>query len=379
MWRHVGSVNLSERIQTLHPGNHRLALPFHGDAPFELLWANEQNFDAFPELEDVEAELSQYLLLATARRSDVLLPILVSKAPPHPTFVFFEGFHPLAESLEAFAKKLSQAEQVAPAERLRASLDEVSGVLDAGRYSDAAEKLELLLSPYRAPQAAGDAALATQLGRGFTDLGFAWHKLGDDAKAASAYELGAKFGSFSAGKNLLTMHREAGDWTAARARAEALLQRFSSPEELNQIRINYAIALAMLGDAAVLQKLSAEHIDYLKWLANREVDKAKSLRDEFLAQLEALRADPVTRTMIEPFAAALTQLSLIGKPKEASDRDVARVLEAIQKKQELKFKNWLQSKPALAEDPRIIEAVGALAEPTASAFQRILSGMRSQS
>lgn len=42
--------------------------------------------------------------------------------------------------------------------------------------------------------------------------------------------------------------------------------------------------------------------------------------------------------MIEPLASALTQLSLVGKPKEASDRDVARVLEAIEKKQELKFK-----------------------------------------
>lgn len=371
-------MSLSERIQALHAGHRRLALPFHGDAPFELLWANEQNFDAFPELEDVEAELSQYLLLATARRSDVLLPILVSKAPPHPTFVFFEGFHPIAESLEAFSEKLSQGERVAPAALLRAGLDEASGLLDAGRYSDAAEKLELLLEPYLAPQSADDAALGTQLARGFTDLGFAWHQLGDEAKATRAYELGATHGSFSAGKNLLTMHREAGDWRAARARAEALLERFSSPEDLHKIRIDYAIALAKLGDAVALEKLGAEHVDYLKWLAHRELEKAKSLRDDFVAQLEVVRADSATQPMIEPLAAALTQLSLVGKPKEASDRDVARVLEAIEKQQELKFKNWLRSKPALAEDPRILEAVGTLPEPAASAFRAILSESRPQ-
>lgn len=369
-------MELPARIAALREGPNRLALPFHGDAPFELAWAVEQDFDAFPELEDVEDELSSYLLLATALRGEVLLPILISKPEPHPVSVFFDGFHPLADGIDAFAQRLARPDPLAAAKAaLRAGLEEASRSIDAGQLARAAEKLEEVLATYGAPPAAGEREpLGQELARGFTELGFVWHELGDDAKAAHAYELGAAHGSVSAGKNLLTMHHDAGDWARARTRAEALLGSFKNPEDLTTIRVTYALVLAALGDAEGLQKLAAEHVDYLKWLASSEVDKARALRDEFVTKLREASADATAQALIEPMAAALSQVPLVGKAKGPTERDIARTLEAIEKKQESKFKNWLQSKPVLAKDPRIIEAVDALSEPAASKFRAILRG-----
>jgi hypothetical protein len=366
-------MSLIERIAALHDGSRQITLPLHGDARFEVQWMDAEGFDDFPELDDVEDELADWWLLAAAERGDVLLPILIRKAEPHAVSVFFEGFQPLANDLESFAKKLMRPGQRTPAEVLRAALDEAASAIEARRFASAVATLEENLAAYREAPAAGEhASLRQELARGFTDLGFSWHALGDGAKAALAYEQGAAHGSVAAGMNLLTMHRDAGDWTRARARAESLLSRFKNPEDLTAIRTIYAIALAKLGDAQALQKLTVEHVDYLKWLSGSELEKATALREELVAKLEAASSAPSERALLEPMRAALSQASLVSKLKGPSENDITRALETIEKKQELRFQNWLKSKPALAKEPRVLEAIAALDEPAASKFRAIL-------
>lgn len=368
-------MSLKERIAALHEGPSRLAVPSLGDTPFELGWAVDQDFDAFPELEDFEAELSRYLLLATAHRGEELRPILISKSEPHPVYFFFERLQPLADSIEAFAQKLAQPDPRAAAAVLRDGLEEASRAIDAGQFSTAVAKLEEILEPYGSPPAPGERApLGGDLARGFTDLGFAWHRLGDDTKAARAYELGAAYGSTPARMNLLTMDRDAGDWARAKARAEALLETFKNPEDLTKIRVTYAIALAQLGDAEALRTLTDAHVSYLKWLAQSEAERAVSLRDEFVAKLKDASIEAAAQVLLAPMIDALSSVSLVTRPKTVTDRDVARALEAIEKRQEFKFENWLKARPALAEDPRILEAVDALPEPAASTFRAVLRG-----
>jgi hypothetical protein len=99
-------MTLTDRIEALSEGPNHLALPMHGDSPFELHWVEPESFDDYPELEDVADALDGYLMLAAAQRSDTLLPILVAKQAPHAVSMFFDGFHVIAPSLEALAKQL---------------------------------------------------------------------------------------------------------------------------------------------------------------------------------------------------------------------------------------------------------------------------------
>lgn len=367
-------MDLTDRITALHDGPNRLALPFHGDAPFELHWAFDQDFEAFPELDDDEGVRSDYLLLATAQRSDALLAMVISKAAPHPVFVFFEGLQRVTESLDALVRMLAEPDPSIRREGLRAQIEESARAIDARSYADAVEGLERALGPFTSTQLEPRDPLAPLLARGFTDLGFARHQLGDQAQAALAYERGAALGSVPAGKNRLTMFRDAADWSSARAWAEGLLQRFKNPVDLTEIRGAYAIALAVLGDRQVLEGLTAQHVDYLKWLANTELELATALRDQLVATLQAAEVEVGARALLEVASASLRQVALVSKARSLSERDITSALEAIRKDQESRFKNWVKSKPALAQEPRVLEAIRALEEPAASRFRALLSG-----
>lgn len=323
-------------------------LPFHGDAAVPLTWlatgAREQ-FDDFPELDDVAEELETWWLVAIAAPSEGEgLPVLVARAPPHQVAVFFEGFQSLAATLEAFERQLVSPGTATAIASLRALREELEPHFTSKDWSTVRARLSPALTSL---DATTRQTHRDEVGSAWCDLGVACHALGDDAAAEEAYRQALAHGSDEAGTNLVQLAVAAKDWGRVRELTTELLRRWKPPEALTALRASLARALVELGDGVALEELAREHAD---WLSSRDEDRLRWLGALADALGQPAAGSPLG-TLLETCAVP---------PARPGPEEVAALVEALREGKVLKARALLRCFPTLADHPEVEQARAAL-------------------
>jgi hypothetical protein len=208
----------------------------------------------------------------------------------------------------------------------------------------------------RAPGDQPDRALRDLLRVGWTDLGVAYHELGDDVASAEAYRVAVAWGSKVACGNLLTLAMDGLRWSDARAIAAELAGFYLPPDELNALRVSSARIYAELGDRDAAGALAAAHAAYLRELASSDHGRAAALQRSFLSALDAML--PVAGTDLladvrRAIAAPLPSQQL----EEMTADDIATAVRLIGAGKARQLRSLVKKMPALATEPAVMTAV----------------------
>jgi tetratricopeptide (TPR) repeat protein len=368
--RRLGQLAASTRDHVVLPFSYATqSARLHWLAPDESVWSE------FPELEDVEDELASYLPLASAALAqDQVRCVVVHREAPHAVFVFDDGFRELAPSLEAFAASLLGADERTPAAVLEDACVAASTRLEAGDHAGAVALLgpALALHP-RAPSEHVHRELRKRLASAWTDLGVAYHALGDDRAAGEAYEVARDWGSKAAVENLLSLAVEEGRWAEARSLVEALREWFHTPDSQNALVVTQARVLCATNDREAAAALGAQHAGYLRALAAKELPRAETLRTQLLAGLDALAFSGAAREALDALRDPLsTPLPAPPAPSEISQGDVATAVRLIGATKIPQLRSLLTKLPGLIREAAVVGALAALPDGARSGEVRAL-------
>ncbi len=364
----------------------RIALPFaRPTQSFALAWLETDSADAwddYPELDDVADELAGYAPLADVELGDDEHQcVVVARAAPHAVYVFDDGFVELAPSLDAFFADVALTPgTLPPATMLEAACEAASARIDANDPAGAIAILVPALANHPRARAGGTEALADLVARGWTDLGFAHHAVGDDRAAADAYAIAVAWGSEPARSNLLTLAIDAGRWGEARSHAETLLASFKPPEELTALRTAYARVLAALDDLAVAEQLGAQHADYLRWLATSDRPKAEALQARFVAALDEAASASPSPIFAAVRAPVAVPLPAPAPPGEVAPADIATAVRLVRSMKSLQLRSLFRTTPALIHAPEVSAALRELPDSEkAKDIRRLVAELEAKS
>lgn len=211
----------------------------------------------------------------------------------------------------------------------------------------------------RHPRAPGDQPereLRDLLRVGWTDLGVAYHELGDDVASAEAYRVAVAWGSKVACGNLLTLAMDAQRWSEARTIAADLAGFYLPPDELIALRVSSARIYAELGDREAAVALAAAHAAYLRELASSDHGRAAALQRGFLSALDAMSPVSGMEVLAEVRKAIAAPLPspLI---EEMTADDIANAVRLIGAGKARQLRSLVNKMPALASEPAVMTAV----------------------
>lgn len=373
-------MDLLDRLRALQAGaRDYVVLPYTpATKSTQLVWIapDEDVWEDFSELEDVSDELDAYLPLGTVELgADTLRILVVQREAPHAVSIYYEGFRPVAASLEAFEAALLEKGEEPPAATLDAVCTAAGVRIDAGDYAVAVAMLTPALARHpREPDDRAHRALREQLAAGWTDLGVAHHELGDDRAATDAYEVAVKWGSKAAQGNLLTLAIDGKRWPEARALAEELLSGYKPPAELSALRTKLLHVLAELGEHDAAVALATKHVSYLHELTKIDHAQAVTLQTQLLAALAASpregRSQEVVdaaRVIIEP------PLPPPGAAEVITLRDIMAASRLIRAGKVVELRALLERLPDLVKEADITQVIDELpASPTKSEIEELV-------
>jgi hypothetical protein len=259
-------MTLETKLAALKKGEKRdrIVLPFHGNDLYRLSWLapETKSFSDFDELDDVSDELEGWLPIAEADGRCVM----ARAEAPHEVAIFYEGFQPVAPSLEAFfADALFAKGEMPPLAKLEDAVERAEAKIDAGKWKDALKIMTEALAPYKKkmpdPKRETVADDEDALGQGYLFLGLAAHECGDDELALEAYTLGQAFLEFACGRNIMVLHLDHERYAAAIAFATALLEEWERKIPLDEeleIRGRMLVAYWLSGDAKTAERLTTK-------------------------------------------------------------------------------------------------------------------------
>ena len=244
----------------------RMALPFTDVTEVhQITWCepNEKQFRKFADLEDVKAELDNWLPIGKV--DDQCL--MVARAAPHRVAVFMEDFWAVADDVQTFfSTEVLAKDEKSAGQKLERALDQAEKKLEKEKPAEALPILiEALRNYSKAPDPDRDQTsnLEELIANTWHCLGYAAHEAGDEDLSFKAYTHAYAWGNLVSAANILLIHLDAKRYQQTIDGAKALLKEFSRKipiDEESSIRSRLILGLLHLGKAKDVEAVLTDYV-----------------------------------------------------------------------------------------------------------------------